>query len=270
MGPFLNRKLGNLAHHNNCFLSTVLCSVYRVHNLLSTHSDEELGWVGSDDLAFSLMLTKKLGILVTNSDLWYSELSRPIIKDGKLTKLTQFESTYFDFEKYPQIEWSKNHAFLEMWLPSLTFYNVRKARPTNIAKADEMIARMRVEEAIATEALIMSNAEEGTSTITMPEEESERILVQKKEIPFTLVEPELSISVAGEVSLEAQHAQRMLEDKEKNPEATKENKEPKPPTIAYRSDTNAEGTNERNLEGEALPFTLVEPELPLTIHGKPN
>lgn len=235
---------------------------HRVHKLLATHSDEDLGWMGNDELAFSMMLTEKLGIAVTNSDLWFSELSRPIIKDGKLAKSTQFESSYFDFDKYPRIEWSKNARFLEMWLPSLSVYNVRKSRPANIAKADEMIESMRIREAIATEGqtasasystnavaptLIMSTPEEeGTGTITMPEEETERKLEQEKEPAFTLVEPELSISVAGEATLEEQHAERMLEDKKEDTE------------MSYRSDA-------RNLEGEELPFTLVEPELPLTI-----
>ena len=262
-----------VAHHAlivNSFFNQSHVLICRVHKLLATHTDEDLGWKGNDDVAFSMMLNDKLGIRPTDSDLWYSELSRPIIKDGKLAKSTQFESSYFDFEKYPRIEWSKNAAFLEMWLQSLSVYNVRKSRPKNIAKADEMIDAMRIGEALAPEGqtarsasystnavaptLIMSSPGEETSTgaITMPEEEVERKLEQEKEPPFTLVEPELSISVAGEANLEEQHAQRMLEDKKENTEAT-------PPEVSYRSDV------VRNLEGEELPFTLVEPELPLTI-----
>lgn len=262
-----------IAHHTlivNSFFNQSHVPICRAHKLLATHTDEDLGWNGNDDLAFSIMLNEKLGMSVTDSNLWYSELSRPIIKDGKLAKSTQFESSYFDFEKYPRIEWSKNAAFLEMWLQSLSVYNVRKTRPKNIAKADEMIDAMRTGEALAPEGqtarsasystnavaptLIMSLPEEETPTgaITIPEEEVERKLEQEKDAIFTLVEPELSISVAGEASLEEQHAQRMLEDKEENTEAT-------PPEVPYRTDV------VRNLEGEELPFTLVEPELPLTI-----
>ena len=210
-----------------------------------------------------MMLAEKLGITVTNSDLWFSELSRPIIKDGKLVKSTQFESSYFDFDKYPRIEWSKNAKFLDMWLPSLSVYNVRKSRPANIAKADEMIESMRIAAAegqtkvprasYSTNAvaptLIMSTTEEesSTGTVAVPEEETERKLEQEKEPSFTLVEPELSISVVGEASLEDQHAQRTLKDE-------KEDKDSTAPEVPYRE-----------LEGEALPFTLVEPELPLII-----
>ena len=142
---------------------------------------------------------------------------------------------------------------------------MRKSRPANIAKADEMIESMRIAAAegqtkvpgasYSTNAvaptLIMSTTEEESSTVAPPEEETERKLEQEKVPSFTLVEPELSISVAGEATLEDQHAQRALEDK-------KEDKDSTAPEVPYRSDA-------RELEGEALPFTLVEPELPITI-----
>lgn len=267
-----------------CLHLLIFLTTFRVHKLLATHSDEDLGWMGNDDLAFSMVLNEKLGISVTNSDLWYSEISRPIIKDGQLTKSTQFQSSYFDFGKYPRIEWSKNHVFLEMWLPSLSVYNVRKSRPTNIAKAKKMIESSRIENAIGSEGktssasyatsavaptLIMSTPEQQESTISMLEEEYDRKLGKQKQPFFTLVEPELPLQIPGEPTQEEQHAQRMLED-EKEPEATTENKDSTPPKIAYRSDVKVQGTNERNLESEALPFTLVEPELPLTIPGMPT
>ncbi len=142
---------------------------------------------------------------------------------------------------------TSSHQSLDQSRKQIMDYNVGPPRLTRRAALGAFSAA-----ALGLIALVATKTDDSNNAINVPN--LRRKLVGES-LPFALVERELPLTIPG-VSIEdtwsTGDARQLVQDT--------------PPKVA-RSDVTAQETNERKLEGESLPFTLVERELPLSIPG---
>eukprot|EP00565_Helicotheca_tamesis_P007549 CAMPEP_0185730352 /NCGR_PEP_ID=MMETSP1171-20130828/9644_1 /TAXON_ID=374046 /ORGANISM="Helicotheca tamensis, Strain CCMP826" /LENGTH=304 /DNA_ID=CAMNT_0028399381 /DNA_START=116 /DNA_END=1027 /DNA_ORIENTATION=+ len=66
----------------------------RIEAVLSEKTDEELKWVGNDDVEFNRMLKQELNVARINSEYWYSQESKPKVTGTLMEKVTYWDEGY--------------------------------------------------------------------------------------------------------------------------------------------------------------------------------
>lgn len=100
----------------------------RVAKMLEGKSDAEVNFINQDDLGFSRFMRLTMRVWATNSNLWYSELSRPKLAGNKFHK-----SMWNQDADYPETvpTWENDPDFMRAFVGSLAVYHVQYANKIN-------------------------------------------------------------------------------------------------------------------------------------------